>query len=214
MRTPSDWNSILIRCQVKPITAAKWSTVFASEIQSGTFSAGDSEVDDFLGQVLHESGMLESVEENLNYSVEGLLSTFKRHRISEADARAFGRTATRPANKVAIANAIYGGEWGAKNLGNTQPGDGAKYIGRGLIQVTGRANYAGVGTTLGIDLLSRPERLAEPAIALRASIAWWEKNLPDSVMDNIVAVRRRVNGGEIGLEHSKKVTDAARKALG
>lgn len=58
MRTAAQWNQILIQCQVKPLTAAKWSTVFAAEIGPGTFSLGDAEIDDFLGQILHESGKL------------------------------------------------------------------------------------------------------------------------------------------------------------
>lgn len=83
----------------------------------------------FLAQIGHESNGLKSVTESLNYSVDGLLKTFSRSRISEADAKKYGRTATQPANQEMIANTVYGGEWGLKNLGNSQPGDGFKFRG-------------------------------------------------------------------------------------
>lgn len=95
----------------------------------------------FLGQVHHETAGFNSGRENLNYSVNGLLTAFGRHRISEQDARKFGRGSEKPADQVGIANAIYGGEWGKKNLGNTEPTDGWDFRGNGSIQLTGRANH-------------------------------------------------------------------------
>lgn len=104
----------------------------------------------------HETGgKFTASIESLNYSVDGLLKTFSRERISEADARRLGRSASRPADQVAIANAIYGGAWGAKNLGNTEAGDGWRFRGRGLLQITGRSNYAKYG------LQDAPDRAAE-----------------------------------------------------
>jgi putative chitinase len=97
----------------------------------------------------------EPVTENLNYSVQGLLSTFGRHRISAADAARYGRASGRPANQEAIANLIYGGAWGRDNLGNTQAGDGWRFRGRGLSQITGRANYTKFG------LAENPEAAGE-----------------------------------------------------
>lgn len=94
---------------------------------------------------LETGGKMQPIRENLNYSVDGLLKTFGRHRISEADARRYGRAGGRPANQEAIANIIYGGEWGRENLGNTQPGDGWRFRGGGLAQITGRANYGKFG---------------------------------------------------------------------
>lgn len=94
----------------------------------------------------HETGTkMQPVTENLNYSVEGLLKTFGRHRITEAQARRYGRTNNQPANQQAIANTVYGGEWGLKNLGNTKTDDGWRYRGRGLPQITGRTNYTKFG---------------------------------------------------------------------
>lgn len=97
--------------------------------------------------------------ESLNYSVEGLLKTFSRARISEADARRFGRTSTRVADQVAIGNAVYGGEWGKANLGNTQPGDGWKFRGHAWPHCTGRRNFQKADDALGLGgaLVANPE---------------------------------------------------------
>lgn len=95
----------------------------------------------FMGQVHHETGGFNSRRENLNYSVKALLSSFGRHRITESDARKFGRGTEQSAKQIEIANAIYGGEWGKKNLGNTQPNDGFLFRGNGSIQLTGRSNH-------------------------------------------------------------------------
>jgi putative chitinase len=118
----------------------------------------------FLANIGHESQRLTRTVENLNYRVEALLSMFGRHRITEADARRFGRSPTQPADQAAIANCIYGGSWGAANLGNTQAGDGAKFRGRGLIQNTGRYNAARARDVLRAKLpgLNVPDFEASP----------------------------------------------------
>lgn len=89
--------------------------------------------------------------ENLNYSVEALTGKFGK-RISAQDAQRFGRKAGQVADQQAIANAIYGGAWGEKMLGNTEPGN---FRGRGLCQCTGRANYRKFETLLGCGIISR-----------------------------------------------------------
>jgi putative chitinase len=129
-RTPADWNAILVRLGVKPITAAVWSTVFAEVIGDGTFSLGDKELDDFLGQVLHESSKLERVEEALYYTTPGRLMKIWDTRFkSLADEVPYLR------NPEALANKVYGGR-----MGNVNPGDGWRNRGSGLIQITGADN--------------------------------------------------------------------------
>ena len=201
MKTPSEWNDILIQCQVRPVTAAKWAEIFSATILSDTFSRAD-EVDDFLGQILHESGMLEKLEENLNYSNGALMRTWPT-RFNEESADSHAR---QPAK---IANKVYGGR-----LGNDEPGDGWKYRGRGLLQVTGKDNYKAVGETLGFDLVNNPDMLAQPEWALKSAIAWWEGNIPDAIMGDTVRVSKRVNGGTIGLDHRIALTEKANEALG
>ena len=216
MKTPSQWNDILVQCQVRPTTAARWAEHFSSIILSDTFSAGESELDDFLGQILHESGGLEHVEENLNYSADALIAKFGRHRISIEDAKKYGRTATQKANQKMIANCLYGGGWGLKNLGNIELEDGWICRGSGLIQVTGLRNLTNLAQK--IDWNKDPRELAEALrqdkeIALKVSVLWWEGNIPDSIMGDIVKVSKRVNGGKIGLAHRTELTDKAEDAL-
>jgi putative chitinase len=202
-KTPAQWTEILTRCGVKRATATRWAPVFSAVITDGSFSAGASELGDFLGQVLHESGMLERVEEGLTYtSADRLCKVWPRRFRTPADAAPYVR------NPEGLANYVYSGR-----MGNMQHGDGFRFRGRGLLQVTGRDNYTAVGRAIGVDLTGNPDLLAQPECALRASVAWWEGNLPDSIMDNIVKVTRRVNGGTVGIEHRAEVTLAADRAL-
>lgn len=152
----------------------------------------------FLAQTGHESAQFTKMKESLNYSVEALLSTFSRARISKADAERVGRTASRPARQTEIGNLLYGGAWGAKNLGNTQPGDGSKYIARGPIGITGRANYTAAGTALGLDLVNKPEQLEQPGPGLMSSAWYWKVNGLNRYADagNINAIGGLINTGD------------------
>jgi putative chitinase len=155
----------------------------------------------FLSQIGHESGGLAALQENLNYRVEALLTLFGRHRISEADARRYGRAPGQNANQEMLANILYGGEFGRKNLGNTQPGDGWRFRGRGLKQLTGRSNYRRCGEAIGEDLIGSPERLLEPAFAARSAGWFWHSNGLNELADrgDVAAMTRRINGGIVGL---------------
>lgn len=202
-RTPRNWYDILVHCQVKPTTAAKWSEAFAREIVDGAFSAGEREVDDFLGQVLVESRMLERLEEDLFYTTAARLSVVWPTRFPTAES---GTPFLR--NPEALANKVYGGR-----MGNARPGDGWLYRGRGPIQLTGHDNYLQTGKAMGLDLVGNPNQVATPDIGLRIAIRWWERTLPDSVMDNLVAVTKRVNGGTHGLALRGELTTLAGQAL-
>ena len=99
-------------------------------------------------------------------------------------------------------------------MGNVNPGDGWRHRGSGLIQITGADNFRAVQASTGIPVFDHPELLRKPsADALRVVIAWWEGNVPDSIMGNIVKVTKRVNGGTIGLADRRALTDEARDAL-
>lgn len=206
-KTAQKWAEILRACGVRPSTAARWAPVFAAEIKSDTFSAGDAELDEFLGQVLHESGMLEMTEEGLVYSAERLCAVWPRRFPSIAAAQPYAR------NPQKLANHVYGGR-----LGNVLPNDGWDCRGSGLIQVTGLSNLTAVANAMGWR--EDPRKLGEalrkdPATALRASIIWWEKNISDAIVhdNDVVRETKAVNGGTIGLAHRQKVTAAAREAL-
>lgn len=156
----------------------------------------------FFAQCQHESG-LKPREENLNYGVEGLLKSFSRARISLEDAKKYGRSTTQKANQEAIANILYGGEFGRKNLGNTEAGDGWKFRGRGLIQTTGRANYRALTNftkkKLGssVDYEKNPELLKEEADSLIAALSFWEMNGLNKYADNndVMSISKVINLG-------------------
>lgn len=213
-RTAAQWLRILLACGVARATAERWADVFADEIKNGSFSKGDADVADFLPNILHESMMLERMEENLNYTPEGLLATFSAARITPVQAQAVGRiSGKQAADQRAIANIVYGGEWGRMKLGNIAPNDGWTYRGRGPIGITGLDNYRRVGDLIGQNLVGIPDLLSQPRFALDACIAWWENRIPDSMLGETTAIRKRVNGGTLGLAEVRALTIKAKAAL-
>ncbi len=156
-------------------------------------------VQHFLAQVATETGGLAKLEENLNYSVVGLKTTFGRHRISEAECLRYGRTSTQPANQEAIANIVYGGVFGREELGNTAPGDGWRYRGSGALQTTGRENFRKAGHE------NDPDSLRRPVTALLAALQFWTSHNLNLLADQdaLTAIRKAVNGGAIGLDEAR-----------
>jgi putative chitinase len=155
----------------------------------------------FLSQIGHESGGLSTLTESLNYSVDALMRFVRWGRISEADAKRHGRFLNRRANQEAIANLIYGGDWGRKHLGNTQPGDGWRFRGRGLKQLTGRDNYKRCGDAIGGDFITNPDDLLMPVNAALSAGWFWHTNGLNKLADmgDVRAMTRVVNGGATGL---------------
>ena len=104
---------------------------------------------------------------------------------------------------------------GRRDLGNTAPGDGRRYKGRGLIQITGRANYAACGAALGLDLLAQPELLEQPANACRSAAWFWRTHGLNELADSgdQVKVTRRINGGTNGLAERLALFSVARRVL-
>lgn len=117
----------------------------------------------FIAQVGHESGQLRRLVENLNYSAEALVRTWPS-RFTAQNAGVY----TRQPEK--IANRVYGGRMGN---GPEASGDGWRYRGRGLIQLTGRDNYRAAGQVLGLPLLEKPELLEQPEHAAQSAAWWW-----------------------------------------
>jgi putative chitinase len=161
----------------------------------------------WLGQMYVESAGFAVMSESLNYSVEGLLRTFGRHRISAADCERYGRKPGQPANQEALANILYGGAWGAANLGNTEPGDGWRFRGSGFKQITGRANTIASG-------FSPDELRTDPAKSAKAAAEFFVRAgcVTPAQKDDVEAVTRKVNGGTNGL--ADRITRTAQaKAL-
>lgn len=171
----------------------------------------------FLAQVAHESANFTTARENLNYSADALLKLFPR-RIDKATAERIGRKPGQPANQEAIANAIYGGEWGAKNLGNTEPGDGALFIGRGYIQITGRANYAACSRDVfGSGMLLNAPQMLESAANASASAGWyWRVHDLNALADkdDVEGITRKINGGLNGIDHRRELLAKFKADLG
>jgi len=202
IRDASQWLNILLHCQVNPATAAVWAPVFADTVKANTFSLGDAELDDFLGNILHESQGLTKLVENMNYSAKRLTEVWPRRFPTLSDAQPYAN------NPEALANKVYGGR-----MGNTRPGDGWLYRARSPIGITGAHNYARVGELMGQDLLIMPELLEQPHFALEACILWWEDSIPDSMIGDPEKVTERVNGGLIGLTDRTHRMDLAREAI-
>lgn len=105
-------------------------------------------------------------------------------------------------------------EW-RSDLGNTHRGDGVRYKGRGLIQITGRANYQAYARYCGFDVVENPELLERPLGAVRSSMWYWSKHglsaLADA--DNIKTITRKINGGYNGLADREKYLAMAKKIL-
>ncbi|MFK0090766.1 glycoside hydrolase family 19 protein [Pseudomonas sp. NPDC090755] len=124
----------------------------------------------FLAQVGHESGHLRNLVENLNYGAEGLAATWPgRYRGADGKPNAKARSLAR--KPEAIANDAYAGR-----NGNVHPGDGWCFRGRGLLQVTGRANYAAASGGLGLPLEDEPQLLEQPEHAAMSATWWWAKH--------------------------------------
>lgn len=104
---------------------------------------------------------------------------------------------------------------GRLDLGNTQPGDGKRYKGRGLLQLTGRANYRDIGAKLGLDLEGQPLLAGEPLTSLRIACEYWKaRTINDPADDDdLITVTRRVNGGTNGLEDRRTFLRRAKTEL-
>lgn len=159
----------------------------------------------FLAQCAHESGQLRTIVENLNYSAEGLMKTFPKHFAKYGEATMYAKKPT------TIASLVYAFKNGN---GGQETGDGWDYRGRGLIQITGRANYRDCGEALGLDLEKNPELLGEPGPASRSAAWFWNKHNLNNVAGDIVKVTEMINGGHNGLQDRETFFDAAKSALG
>lgn len=160
----------------------------------------------FFAHGAHESGF-RPIAENLNYSVQGLIDGFGRHRISVEDAKRFGRTPNRAADQQSIANTIYGGEWGRINLGNQVWGDGWAHRGMGVMQNTGKTSQAKSGEKVGLDLENHPELLLTVDGAIGGAVGFWVWKGLNAIVaqpgDTTEEETRKINGGNKGLEERR-----------
>lgn len=163
----------------------------------------------FLAQVFHESGNLKYVEENLNYSAEALRRVFPNYFKKPEIAAAYAR------KPVQIANKVYANRMGN---GSEASGDGWRYRGRGLLQLTGKNNYRAYQNSgfCNGDLVSHPEWLANFPGALKSAMWFWKSNGCNTLADkdNVVALTRRINGGENGLSNRQYLLRRFKREFG
>jgi len=158
----------------------------------------------FIGQCAHESGNFKILQENLNYSAEGLMKTWSSRFPTKEVADQYAR---QPAK---IAGKVYNGR-----LGNTSEEEAARYLGRGLIQLTGKENYEHCGSGIGVDLLADPALLLDPRYAALSAGWFWRKRDLNSLADSgdVETMTKRINGGLIGLDDRKTKISKALSVL-
>jgi putative chitinase len=160
----------------------------------------------FLAQCSHESGGFRAVEENLNYRAETLGKVFPKY-FKDKNPDDYSKKPEK------IANLVY-----SNRMGNGAPesGDGYRYRGRGLIQLTGKSNYERFAKDLEISLEETVKLVSTPAGAIESAAWFWYSNglneLADT--DDVTKVTKRINGGTIGLAERETHTESFKEMLG
>lgn len=189
-----------------PRALLRYQEAFAGNVLAATsLAAHPLRLAHFMAQVCHETGGLTILAENLNYTTaERLMAVWPSRFQTKASALPFVR------NPRALANKVYGAR-----MGNLDPDDGWKYIGRGLLQITGRESYAHVGRALRIPLEEQPSMAISPDHMLAIALEVWRWKGCDAPADadDIVGVTKRINGGLIGLEDRRAWLVKAKAAL-
>lgn len=167
----------------------------------------------FMAQCAHESNEFKSLEENLNYSEKSLNSVFGRYfGPGKRDAKEYAR------NPEKIANYVYMDKFRSKQgaMGNVNDGDGWRFRGRGIKQLTGRNNYTAFAKTVGMSAEEAAEYVATKKGAVESACWFWKTNNIASYADrgDIVGMTKRINGGTIGLDDRKRRWNAALAILG
>mgnify|MGYP003331686842 CR=1 FL=1 len=178
----------------------------------------------FVAQTSHESGGYTMLSENLNYRAATLAACWpnrfaelgpdKKPKRNEKGALIPTKVAESIAGKPElIANMVYSSRMGN---GPAESGEGWKYRGRGLKQLTGKDNYARCGRDLGLDLINNPDLLLEPMAAARSAGWFWKTNNLSSYADveDIKGMTKKINGGLIGYEQRKALYDKVMQAIG
>jgi putative chitinase len=197
---------------VKQATAQKWVDAVAAACQEFNINT-PQRIAGFLSQCAHESGGFERLQENLNYSADGMAGIWpKRFAVLGPDKKPLKKDGKNQPNKFAlalhrkpemIANVVYSGRMGN---GPTESGEGWLYRGRGLKQLTGKDNHRACSAGLGVDLVANPDLLLEPVYAARSAAWFWATNKCNNFADSgdIEGLTKKINGGLIGIEDRKK----------
>ena len=211
----------IVAAGVKQATAEKWTAAVAAACQEFGIDT-PQRIAGFLSQCAHESGGFERLQENLNYSAEGMAGIWpKRFAVMGPDGKPVKKDGKNQPNKFAlalhrkpemIANVVYSSRMGN---GPIESGEGWKYRGRGLKQLTGKSNHMECSQGLGVDLVENPDLLLEPTYAARSAAWFWQKNKCNTFADvgDIEGLTKRINGGLIGIADRKARYQAAERSL-
>lgn len=163
----------------------------------------------FLAQCAHESGGFKSIKENLNYRPETLVKLFSKY----FDLATAQRYCSKPNKQEAIANRMY-----ANRMGNgpEESGDGYRYCGRGLIQLTGHDNYQAYADATGQTVEEASEHMTTFEGCVQSACWFWEANSLNKWADigDMVTLTKKINGGTIGLDDRIKHYNHAMEVLG
>jgi putative chitinase len=174
--------------------AQSWTTAMVAVLPTYQIDTPER-IASFLAQCGHESGGFTVLQENLNYSAEGLNKIFKKYFPTLESAQPYAR------KPELIANKVYANRMGN---GDEQSGEGYRYRGRGPIQLTGKDNYTACSDFLFQDdtLLKDPDMLLDPEYALHSACWFWWKNDLNTFADSadLLTMTKRINGGTIGLD--------------
>jgi putative chitinase len=211
----------IVAAGVKRATAEKWADAVANACAEFSIST-PQRIAGFLSQCAHESGGFERLQENLNYSADGMAGIWpKRFAVLGPDGKPVKKDGKNQPNKFAlalhrkpemIANVVYSNRMGN---GPTESGEGWKYRGRGLKQLTGKDNHRACSAGLGVDLVSNPDLLLEPVYAARSAAWFWSTNKCNAFADaeDIEGLTRKINGGLIGIDDRKKRYASAMQSM-
>ena len=211
----------IVAAGVKQATAEKWVDAVAAACQEFNINT-PQRIAGFLSQCAHESGGFERLQENLNYSADGMAGIWpRRFAVMGPDNKPVKKDGKNQPNKFAlalhrkpemIANVVYSGRMGN---GPTESGEGWLYRGRGLKQLTGKDNHRACSAGLGVDLVSNPDLLLEPVYAARSAAWFWSTNKCNVFADagDIEGLTKRINGGLIGIDDRKKRYASAMSSL-
>lgn len=158
----------------------------------------------FIGQASHESGHFRMLEENLNYKAETLMKLWPKRFPTMEEANKYAR------QPQLIANHIYCNRMGNRDEAS---GDGFRFRGGGLFQLTGHDNYWHCGQALGVDLVMQPELVRQPLHAALSAGWFWQTHKCGTLVDNQEQLCKRINGGLIGLDDRIKQTQQALSVL-
>jgi putative chitinase len=202
----------IVAAGVKQATAEKWADAVANACAEFGIDT-PQRIAGFLSQCAHESAGFERLQENLNYSADGMAGIWpKRFAVLGPDKKPVKKDGKNQPNKFAlalhrkpemIANVVYSSRMGN---GPTESGEGWLYRGRGLKQLTGKDNHRACSAGLGVDLVSNPDMLLEPVYAARSAAWFWATNKCNVFADagDIEGLTKKINGGLIGIDDRKK----------